>query len=95
MTYQTTMLYCVNWLGAWNVQRIHGIVKREEVVYTFKKGKFKLLTLIETKLKRNGEISWCGVYGIIANVQKMEKARKGVSVPLNDVAQCCDRLQMC
>ena len=35
-------------------------------------GKLELLALMETKLKGNGEVSWCGVNGIIAGVQKME-----------------------
>ena len=42
---------CVNWLGTWNE-----IVKREEVVDVFRKGKFELLSLTETKLKRNGKV---------------------------------------
>ena len=51
----------------------------------FQKGKFELLALTETKLKRNGEVSWCGVNGIIVGVQEMERAREGVAVLLNDV----------
>ena len=51
----------------------------------FRKGKFELLTLTETKLKENGEILWCGVNGIIDGVQEMEIAREGVAVLLNDV----------
>ena len=51
----------------------------------FRKGKFELLSLIEIKLKGNGEVSWCGVNGIIADVQEMERAREGVEVLLNDV----------
>ena len=35
----------------------------------FRKGKLELLALTETKLMRNGEVSWCGVNGIIAGVQ--------------------------
>ena len=53
-------------------------MKREEVVDVFRKGKFELIALAETKLKGNGEVSWCGVNGIIAGVPEMEKARKGV-----------------
>ena len=51
----------------------------------FRKGKFELLALKETKFKGNGELSWCGVNGIIAGVQEMERAREGVAVLLNDV----------
>ena len=38
-------------------------------------------------MKGNGEISWCGVNGIIAAVQEMERAREGVDIQLNDVWQ--------
>ena len=48
----------------------------------FKEGKFKLLAL---KLKGNGEVSWCGVNGTIADVQEMERAREWVAILLNDV----------
>ena len=50
----------------------------------FRTGKFELLALTETKLKGNREI-WCGVNGITAGVQEMERAREGVDVLLNDV----------
>ena len=51
----------------------------------FKERRFELLDLTETKLKGNGEVSWCGVNGIIAGVQEMERARKGVAILLNKV----------
>ena len=38
------------------------------MVGAFRKGEFELLALAETKLKGNGEGSWCGVNGIIARV---------------------------
>ena len=50
-----------------------------------KKVKFKLLALTDTKLKGEGEASWCGVNGFIAGVQEMERVREGVAVLLNDV----------
>ena len=31
------------------------------MVDVFREGKFELLALTETKLKGNGELSWCGV----------------------------------
>ena len=40
---------------------------------------------METKLKGNGEVSWCRVNGNIAGVQEMEKAREGEAILLNDV----------
>ena len=45
----------------------------------FQEGKFDLLALTETKLKGEGEVSWCGVNGIIAGVQERERARGGAS----------------
>ena len=51
----------------------------------FREEKFELLVLTETKLKGNGEVSWCGVNGIIADVQEMERAREGVAILLNNV----------
>ena len=51
----------------------------------FREGKFKLLALIETKLKGNGEVSWYGVNDIISSVQEMERAKEDVAILLNDV----------
>ena len=50
-----------------------------------RKAKFELLALTATKLKGNGEVSWCGINSIIAGIQEMERAGEGVAVPLNDV----------
>ena len=45
-----------------------------------------MLAWTKTKLKGgNREVSWCGENGIIAGVQEMERARKGVVILLNDV----------
>ena len=55
------------------------------MVDVFRKGKFELLALTETKVKGNGEVSWRGVNGIITGVQEMERAREGVAILLNDV----------
>ena len=63
----------MNHLGTWNVRGINGIAKREEMVDVFKKGKFELLALTETKLKGKGEVSWSGVNVIFAGVQEMER----------------------
>ena len=66
---------------------INYTTKIEEVVDIFKKGKFKLPALTETKLKGGGgaEVSWCGVNSIISSVQEMERGREGVPVLLNEV----------
>ena len=55
------------------------------MVDIFRKGKLELLALTETKLKGNGEVSWCGVNDIITGVQEMKRAREGVAILLNDV----------
>ena len=43
-----------------------------------------MLALTETKLNRNGEVSWCGVNGIIEGVQEIERGREGAVVLMND-----------
>ena len=55
------------------------------MVDVFRRGKFELPSLTEAKLKVKGEVSWCGVNGIIADVQEMECARKGVAILFNNV----------
>ena len=65
----------VNRLGTWNVRRINDTTKRKEVVDIFKKGKFELLALTETKLKWKGDVSWSeGVNQIFTLKQIGEKA---------------------
>ena len=59
--------------------------EEREVVDIFREGKFELLTFTEMKLKGNGEVSWCGVYGIIASVQEMERASEGMAIKLNNM----------
>ena len=61
----------INRLSTWNVRGINDTTKQEEVVDIFKKGKFELLALTETKLKGKGEVSWSGVNVIIVGVQEM------------------------
>ena len=64
---------------------INVTAKREEVVDVFREGKSKPLDLTKMKLKGNGEVSWCEVNGIIADVQEVERAREEVTILLNDV----------
>ena len=52
----------------------------------FRKGMFELLAWTETKLKGKGDVSLCGVNGIIASVQ-MERVRARVIILLNDLWQ--------
>ena len=54
------------------------------MVDVFRKRKFEFLALIETKLKGYGEVSCCGVSGIIADVQEIERVKEGVAVLMND-----------
>ena len=49
-------------------------LQREKSVDVFRKGKFELLALTETKLKGNGKAPWCGVNGIIVGVEEIERA---------------------
>ena len=51
----------------------------------FREGKFELLALPKMKLKGYGEVSWCGLNGIIASVQEMERAREDIEILLNAV----------
>ena len=46
----------------------------------FREENFEMLSLTEMKLKGKGEVSWCGVNGIIAGVQEMERARESVAI---------------
>ena len=66
---------------------MNGAAKREEMVDIFSEGKLKFLVLMKIKLKGNREVSWCGVNGIIASVQEMERAREDVAILLSDVWQ--------
>ena len=66
---------CVNFLGYMECKGDKWIEKRKEVVDIFRKGKFELFALIETKLKGNAKVSWSGVNGIIS-VQEIESLGK-------------------
>ena len=57
--------------------RINDLTKREQVVDIYKKGKFNLLALTETKLKWEREVSWVEVNGIISGVQEVKQLGKG------------------
>ena len=39
-----------------------------------------MLTLTETQMKGNGDVSWCGVSDLCVGVQKNERSMKGVAV---------------
>ena len=49
----------------------------ERCPHVFREAKFELLALTETKLKGNGEVSWCGVNGIIAVFSRWKELGKG------------------
>ena len=44
-----------------------------------------LTCLAKTKLKGNGEVSWCGVNGSNTGIEERERAREAVAILLNDV----------
>ena len=47
--------------------------------------KFELFVLTEKNFKGNGEVSWCGINGIITDVQEVERAREGLPILFNNV----------
>ena len=57
------------------------------MVDVFTKRMFELLALTETKVKGNGEFSWCGGNGIIVHcsVQEIERIMESLAVGMNDV----------
>ena len=55
------------------------------MVDVFRNGKFQLHALTKTKLKGNRKVPWCGINGIIASVQEIERAREIVTLLLKDV----------
>ena len=59
-----------------------------EVVNCLLKGKCESLTLIETKMKVNEEISSCGVSGICAGIQENELDKESVAYLLKE-SVCC------
>ena len=66
------------------------------MVDVFKEGEFELLILSETKLKGNGNVSWCWVNGIIVAVQEMERAMESCGYPVERcVAQWGIRIWIC
>ena len=66
-------------------------MEREEAVDDFRKWNFKLLSLMEMKMKGNGKISGYGVSGICAEAQEHKRFRKGVTVLQSDVYEFeCD-----
>lgn len=71
-------------MGVWNVRGIGDGAKREEVVNVFKRGKFELLALNETKLKGKEEFCWDGVRGVRSGVNDNVRGKEGVAVLMND-----------
>ena len=75
----------MNRLGTWNVGGMNKEDKRSQVMDVFRRGRFDLLALTETKLKGNGEDEWCGVKCVYAGVEKNERAREGVAVLMSEL----------
>ena len=61
------------------------VVKREELVDVFRKGKFEWLAFIKTMLEGNREVSWCEVNVINLGVQEAERSKERVAVLMNDL----------
>ena len=59
----------------WNVKGISGIVKKEEAVDVFGKGKFELFVLTKRIRRFHGEVN-----GIIAGTQETERAWEDVAI---------------
>src|SRR5678815_1041459 len=76
---------CMNRMGTWNVRGINVEEKRREVMDVFRKGKFDLLTVTETKMKGNGENEWCSVKCVCAGVERNERGREGVAILMSDL----------
>ena len=51
----------------------------------FRKGKFDLLAVTETKMKGKGEIKWCDVKCVRAGVEENERGREGVAILMSDL----------
>ena len=75
---------CSSRVGTWNAGGLNGDGKRREVINVFKNGKFELLVLTETKVKGSGEDEWCGVKCVYAGVERNVRAKKGVTILMND-----------
>ena len=58
----------MNRAGTWEVRGIK-VLERKKMVDAFRNGMFELFGLTETKMKGDGEISWCGVSGICGNTK--------------------------
>ena len=58
------------------------------MVDVFRKGNLELVTLMDRKLKLNGEVSCYEIKGIITGVQEMKRARECTE-------QCCDGFWIC
>ena len=76
---------CMNRMGTWNVRGINVEEKRREVMDVFRKGKFDLLAVTETKMKGKGEIKWCDVKCVRAGVEENERGREGVAILMSDL----------
>ena len=59
-------------MGTWKVKEINEIAKSDDEGDAFRKEKLEFLALTETKLKKNMEVSWCRVNGIIVGVQEIK-----------------------
>src|SRR5678815_3357366 len=75
----------MNRMGTWNVRGINVEEKRIEVMDVFKKGKFDLLAVTETKMKGIGENEWCGVKCVCFSVERNESGIEGFAILMSDL----------
>ena len=55
------------------IRSINWVEEREDVIDLFRRAKFEFLTFTEMKMKRNWEVSLCGVNGISSCAREMER----------------------
>src|SRR5678815_4398192 len=76
---------CMNRMDTWNVRGINVEEKRREVMDIFRKGKFDLLAVTETKVEGNGENEWCGVKCVCVGVERNERGIERFEILMSDL----------
>src|SRR5678816_1312064 len=74
---------CMNRMDTWNVRGIN-VEKRRKVMDVFRKGKFDLLAVTETKMEGNGENEWCGVKCVCVGVERNERGIERFAILMSD-----------
>src|SRR5678815_246061 len=74
---------CMNRMDTWNVRGINVEKKSREVMDVFRKGKFDLLAVTETKMEGNVENEWCGVKCV--GVERNERGIERFAILMSDL----------